>query len=234
MKNKFYYLFLIVFIYQTNFAQQFRAGFSGGLVATDIDGADSRDGDNDFHKLGFTLGGIVNTPINKKNTFQFEINFIQKGSMQPPDSNNMGYYKIALSYIEVPVLIKRRIYFTIRKKPVSKFDLEYGFSAGKLLQHSATGNNNYSLTSSKNAFNPFDISLLAGADYNISKNVYFCFRYSNSVIPAIKRNTPNLNFITYTFNKGNNMVFQFSFKFVFGGKAEDPAPVKVETETEQP
>lgn len=214
------YLFFLVLFFGELKAQRFNAGFSVGLCATHINGADTRDGDNDFHKVGFTAGGLVNTPITKKSTFQFEINFIQKGSTQPPDSNNNGYYKIALAYVEVPLIIKRRINFTIRKKPVSKVDLEAGVSFGRMISRSVVGSTNYNLPTPDKYFNKNDISLLVGANYNFSKNVYFCLRYSNSVIPAIKRNTPNINFITYTFNRGNNMVIQFCFKFVFGAAKE--------------
>lgn len=226
MKKNYFILSLLVFLFNSALAQKFNAGFSLGLCATDISGAGTRDGDSDFHKIGFTAGGLINTPINKKNVFQFEINFIQKGSSQPPDSNNNGYYKIALAYVEVPLLVKRHVTFTLKKKPVNKVDLEAGASIGRMISRTVVGNTNYNIATPDKLFNRTDISILLGADYNFTKNVYFCFRYSNSIIPAIKRNTPNLNFITYTFNRGNNMVFQFSFKFVFGG-------VKDETSTKE-
>ncbi len=218
MKHKTFLLFLLVVNLMQ--AQRFRVGFTGGLCVTDIDGADTRDSDNDFHKPGFTVGGILNMPLNEKRSFQFEINYIQKGSTMPPDSLNNGYYKIALDYVEMPFLIKQRVKFNLRKKPVTQLDLEGGVSVGRMIRHNVTGSTNYGIISSDNLFNKTDLSLLFGADYNFSKNFYFCVRYSNSVIPSIKRNAPNLNFITYTFNRGNNMVWQFSFKFLFSSVGE--------------
>ncbi len=208
-------------------AQKFRGGLSGGLVVSDIDGADTRDNDNDFHKLGFTAGGLVNAQISKKAIVQFEINYIQKGSMQPPDSLNNGYYKIALGYVEIPVLIKRQIYFNYKKKLVNKIDLEAGASYGRMIHRTVIGNTNYQISNTAPYYNLNDVSILVGADYNFTRNIYFCLRYSNSVIPVIKRNAIMPGFLTYSYNKGNNMVFQFSFKFVFGAVQGDDKPKEV-------
>ncbi len=205
-------------------AQTFKAGFGGGLVVSDIDGADTRDTDNDFHKIGFTIGGVVNTRIAKRTLLQFELNYISKGSLQPPDSLNNGYYKIALGYIEIPVLIRQQIYFNWKGKKINKIDLEAGVSYGKMVQRQVVGSSNYTLNNTAQYYNTNDVSVLVGADYNFTRNVCFCFRYSNSVIPAIKRNAIRPGFASYSFNKGNNLVFQFSFKFLFGGKEKAVAP----------
>ena len=207
-----------------SYAQRFNAGFSGGLVVSDIDGADTRDTDNDFHKLGFTAGGIVNTQLTKKSLLQFEINYIQKGSMQPPDSLNNGYFKIALAYVEIPILVRRQIYFNWKGKKINKIDLEAGASYGRMIQRKVVGNTNYTLSNTADYYNINDVSILVGADYNFTKNVVFCFRYSNSVIPVIKRNAIRPGFYSYAYNKGNNLAFQFSFKFLFGAKQQSERP----------
>ncbi|MBI3518467.1 MAG: PorT family protein [Bacteroidetes bacterium] len=217
-------LFVTILVTQQLTAQRFNAGFSGGLVVSDIDGADTRDTDNDFHKLGFTLGGVVNTQLTKKTLLQFEINFIQKGSMQPPDSLNNGYFKIALGYVEIPLLIRRQIYFNWKGKKINKFDLEAGVSYGKMVQRKVIGNTNYVISNTSDYYNTNDVSVLVGADYNFTKNVLFCFRYSNSVIPVIKRNNIRPGFYSYAYNKGNNLVFQFSFKFLFGAVQKTQLP----------
>lgn len=221
---KYILISAIILIVNNISAQKFNAGFSGGLVVSDIDGADTRDTDNDFHKLGFTAGGIVNTQITKKTILQFEINYIQKGSMQPPDSLNNGYFKIALAYVEIPLLVRRQIYFNWKGKKLNKIDLEAGISYGKMVQRKVIGNTNYVLSNTAQYYNTNDISILVGADYNFTKNVLFCFRYSNSVIPVIKRNSIRPGFLTYSYNKGNNLAFQFSFKFLFGAKQKTNTP----------
>jgi hypothetical protein len=226
LKSKYISVLFFLISFEIGMAQnqRFKAGFTAGLVATDVDGADTRDGDNDFSKLGFTAGLLLNTELSKKTALQLELNFIQKGSMQRPDSMNNGYYKIGFSYVEFPVLLKRHITFKVRQKPVTRIDLEAGASVGRMVSYQIINGTNSVLPPSNNLFNFTDVSLLAGADYNISKSVIFCLRYSNSIIPVIKRNTPNIHFITYTFNKGNNMVLQFSFKFIFKGKTVESIP----------
>lgn len=199
-------------------AQRFRAGFSLGTTISDIDGTDTVDHDNDFHKLGFTAGGLVNMRLNSKNVLQMELNYTQKGSLQPPDSNNMGYYKISLAYIEIPLIIKRRLTIKTSKRTIDKIDLEGGASFGRLISHKVLDGNNYVAASPNSLFNFTDISLHLGLDYNFSDNFYFCFRYSNSVIPVIKRNSLVRSTAIYTFNKGNNMVYQLGFKYVFSAK----------------
>ena len=212
-----FFVFILSFLNIAN-AQRFKAGLSAGLTATDVNGADGRDYDNDFNKLGFTLGGIVNSELNEKNTLQLEINYVQKGTMQRPDSNNNGYFKIALDYIEVPLLFRHHTHFTLFKKPVDKFDWEIGASFGRLVRLKEIQDN--SPLGSVPDYNKTDVSIFAGFDYNITSNVYLCLRYSNSVIPVLNKSSLPPYLYRYTYNKGNNMVFQFAFKFVFGGDEE--------------
>ena len=220
-----------VLLQQVIQAQQFRAGITGGLVATGINGMPTRDGRH-FHKLGFTLGGLVSTQISEKSVFQMELTYIQKGATQRPDSNNNGFYRIALDYVEIPIIIKRQVHFTKRQKSINRIDLGIGVSYGRMVYNSFYDQTNTLLTTSANYYNTNDISILAEADYNISRKVIFCFRFSNSIIPAVKRTALNPQFITYTFNRGNNMVLNFSFKFVFGGQKAETSPIKEEVTEE--
>src|SRR3974377_2085409 len=109
----FFWISFLIFFCEVAFvhAQRFNAGFSLGAVASDIHGMDQRDRDNDFNKLGFTVGGIVNTKVNEKNIFQMEINYIQKGSMQNPDSAHMDYYKFVADYVDVALLFRHHMKF---------------------------------------------------------------------------------------------------------------------------
>ena len=197
---------------------RFNAGITLGAVATDVKGMDLRDNDNDFNKLGFTVGGIVNSQITRNLALQFEINFIQKGSMQRPDSLNMGYYNLRLNYLEIPIMIKRKLHFYVFKVPNDRFDVEVGLSFAKLVY------SNYSVDNMSNylnpsTINPLDVSLLGGINFHISQNFLFNIRYSNSVMPPIKRDAQisNVNFLPYSFNAGNNMVFQFTLKYLLKG-----------------
>ena len=200
-------------------AQTFRAGFTLGATGTDINSMDTRDGDNDFNKLGYVFGGIVNTSIDKKNVFQMEINFIKKGTLQKPDSLNMDSYKLALDYVEVPLLLRHRMHFNIGKRSIDHFDWEFGASVGRMVRHVWT-KDGQEAPLDLNALNKTDVSLLIGLNYNFSATGSLSFRYSNSVIPAVKHNVIPTYLLPYDFNVGNNMVFQMSVKFVLGGSAE--------------
>lgn len=200
------------------FSQTFNAGLGAGLTVSEINGANTDPSRRGFHKLGVTAGGVANFRIAKKTLFQFEINYIQKGSMQPPDSLNNGYYKINLGYIEIPLLFRQQIFFNWKGKKVNKVDLEFGASYGKMFHRTVIGNTNYQLNNTEPYYNTNDVSLLAGVDYNFTNNICLNVRYSNSVIPAVKRSTLVNGLVSQTFNRGNNMVFQFGFKFLFTTK----------------
>ena len=211
---------------------RFRAGLSLGAVATDIPGMDTRDVDSDFKKLGFSFGGLINTQFSK-NTLQLEINFTQKGSQQDPDTLNEGYYRLNLNYIDIPLIFRHKIHVNIRKKPMDRLEVEGGVSVERLVGYSFTDATNYPGQVNKNAFNNTTASILAGLNFNFSQNLYFCLRYSNSFIPALKRQNIPLHLIRYAYNSGNNQVVLFSVKYVFGspnptvsdGKGSKPAGV---------
>lgn len=199
-------------------SQVFRAGFTLGAVSSDIAGIDSRNHTN-FHKLGFIAGGIINAELNKKNMFQMEMNYVQKGTLQPPDSMNNGYYKLGIDYIEVPFIIRHRVSFTLGKKKIERFDWEAGASIGRMVHHSWILDN-YPAPINLDNMNRTDASLLIGLNYNFSSHSCLNFRYTNSVIPAIKHGVIPAYLVRYYYNTNNNIVFQVSLKFIFGGSAE--------------
>jgi hypothetical protein len=195
---------------------RFRAGLTFGAVATDIPGTDTRDKDSDFSKLGLSFGGIINTRLNEKNTLQLEINYCMKGAQQQPDSNNQGYFKMALGYIEVPILIRHTLHMNIRRKPMERLELEGGFSGGRLVNAGFTDGMNYPQPITPGSLNSTDFSVLGGLNFNFTPNIYFTLRYSNSLIPVINRNDINPAFVRYTWNNGNNQVILMAIKYVFG------------------
>lgn len=224
MKKIIYFLFpVFAFTFGSNIsmAQTFRAGFSMGATGTDIDGMDSRDGDDDFNKLGFILGGIVNTSLGEKNMFQMEMNYIKKGTSQKVDSTstNGNSYTLALDYIEVPLLLRHRMHFNIGKKSIDRFDWEIGASVGRMVRQSWIKDGQQSPLDI-NTLNRTDASILIGLNYNFSSHAYLSFRYSNSIIPAVKHDSYPGYFFIYSYNTGNNMVFQMAMKFIFGGSAK--------------
>ena len=133
--NSLFAIFSFLFTFNTVNAQVFHAGFSAGATATDIDGMNTRGNGNDFNKLGYILGAIVNTSPNQKNTFQMELNYVQKGTLQRPDSMNQGYHKLAVDYVDMAFLLRHHIHFNIKQKPIDKFDWEFGASLGRMVRH---------------------------------------------------------------------------------------------------
>jgi hypothetical protein len=195
---------------------RFRAGISLGAVATDIPGTDTRDNDSDFKKLGFTFGALVSTELSAKNTLQLEINFTQKGAQQDPDTLNNDYFRLALNYIDVPLIFRHKLHLNIRRKPMDKLEIEAGASFDRLISYAYTDGTNYPRTVNPNTLNSTTASVLAGLNFHLTPHIYFTLRYSNSFIPALKRNSVPPAFYRYAYNSGNNQVVLFAVKYVFG------------------
>ena len=226
--RKFSFCILLISLgYNIAIAQRFKAGLLGGVSANDVAGTNTR---GCFHKVGILFGGLVNAELSKKNSLQFEINYAQKGSLQRPDSLNMGYFNLYLNYIEVPVLFKRQIHFMLWKKPMDRICIEGGASVSRLFSFKMRGEDNYDLSISESMFNKTLANVFVGLDFNFTPNFYFCFRYNNSVIPAVKRNALDWQFIRYTYNQGNNQNFQFTFKYVFGNFNQSQSEMPPKTE----
>ena len=224
MKPLILLILLTTIYWSKTSAQIFNAGIIAGTSMTDINGADKVDNDNDFHKWGFTLGGLVNAKISKSSLFQMELAYIQKGTYQPPQSDSMGNnisYKIALNYIDVSLLLKHKIKFNMNKEKVSKFGIEEGITFGTLVNDRYTLNGS-DLPIPNGTYNKTDLSLLLGINYDITSNFFLSLRYSNSIVHAISHTSNYFNFYPFaTFNKGNNLVFQLTLGYVFNKKKKD-------------
>ena len=205
-------LFVFLIITSTNsFAQRFIPGLIAGADATDIVGMDPRD--TDFGKGGFVLGGLVSTKLSEKNSLQFEITYIQKGSTQPADSsNNYVFNRIRFDYVEVPLMLKHKIKFNIKKKTVDRFYFEIGPSYGRLVRMNI--NQNGAIFTDGN-FRKNEFAINVGVGFAIVKNLYFNIRYSNSILPVMIHPELLNTFFWYTFNKGDNVLFAFTLRYVF-------------------
>ena len=174
-------------------AQDFNGGILGGLSTSEISG-DRLEGPN---KAGFYLGGFVNRYFTERSSVQMELDFIQKGSRENPDSSNAYQsYLLRLNYIEMPVHYKYDF--------VEKGTLEAGLSLGVLI-HSYELANGYEWTSGAD-FERFDLSFNIGAYYTIIQNLRINVRYSNSILPV----RPHAGGATWRANKGQyNEVLSF-------------------------
>ena len=156
---------------------------------------------------------------------QFEILYMQKGTWQPPiDSAHQDLYKLELAYIEVPLIFQHKFHIQVRSVSTDRFAFEFGPSIGALVHIEQNGLYYRDGTYISGYFNDgdykkTDISLNAGINYNFFNNFMFNVRYSNSIIPITKNKDVFGNFFRYTFNKGDNMVFSFSLRYLFGQPA---------------
>jgi opacity protein-like surface antigen len=220
MKRSIFFILLFTLFIIKAQAQGFHAGFMLGPAITDIDGADLTDNDNDFHKLGFSIGGLVDRQIGKHAFAQMELAFIQKGSSQPADLDSAGRYlfipyTINLNYLDISLLVKQGLGYS-KKSGFDKFGVEVGLTMGDLVGSSFKDS---TYTKQPININKFDLELLAGVYYNFTPGFYLDVRYSNSIIHAIPHQSNFQNFYPYfTMQKGNNLVFQLTLGFVFGNK----------------
>ena len=118
-----FFCFFLLLLTQSK-AQYFDAGVSFGIVGSQVDG-DSYGG---YNKLGFAANLWVSRSISKKWNATFGIGYIQKGSVKPKNisKNDYSYYKMALQYIEVPIVFNRQVY--------PKTVVEIGIVNSKLLK----------------------------------------------------------------------------------------------------
>jgi hypothetical protein len=174
-------------------AQDFNGGVLGGLAASEISG-DRLQGPN---KAGVYLGAFVNRYITPRSSFQMELDFIQKGSRENPDSaNNYESYLLRLNYIELPVHYRYDFH--------ERGTLEAGLSLGVLI-HSYEEANGYEWVSGPE-FQRTDLSFNIGAFYTIMERLRINVRYSNSIL-AVR---PHSQGQTYRWNKGQyNEVLSF-------------------------
>jgi outer membrane protein with beta-barrel domain len=199
------------------FAQRFVPGIIAGADATDIVGLDPRD--TDFHKGGFVVGGLLSTKLSEKNSLHFEITYIQKGSTQPADSsNNYVFTRLRFDYVEIPVILKHKIKFNINKKPIDKFYFELGPSYGRLVRMNINDNGNIF---TEGNFRKNEFSIHVGVGFSITNNLSFNIRYSNSILPVFIHPEQLNSFFWYTFNKGDNVGFLFTLRYMFGSEAKE-------------
>lgn len=231
---KILFFFFLIGCAESSLAQVFKPGIILGVAATDLDGTDLVDYDNDFSKAGFTGGGSLNIKLSEKNSLQFEILYTQKGSLKKHmDSLGNGYYKLNLDYVEIPLMFKHNIVFNINKKRIDNFYFEIGPSYGRLVQVKQEGTFDYA-GGYQNNFKNDEFALNIGLGCRLANHLYFDLRYCNSLAPVVNQHSNNFSSSSfwYTFNKGNNMVWAFTLRYVFSKEKEKKEVKEKETDAE--
>ncbi|MBN2273190.1 MAG: PorT family protein [Bacteroidales bacterium] len=151
-------------------AQRFQGGVLAGVTASQVDG-DSYGG---FNKIGLQGGVFVNTRFKYNFGAQLEIRYAGKGARKPTSSEDTEVYKLALHYIDLPLMLT----YTFKKKVI--FDL--GIVPGYLFAKNGEDNGGRLPQDFLVDYNIIDIAWLAGVNYKITENFIVNARYSYSLM----------------------------------------------------
>lgn len=202
LKNTTIFCLFFVLITTYLYAQEkkgFRGGVMIGAVASQVDG-DRLQG---YHKGGLQAGIYLTNKFNSKTGFTVEMKYIQKGSRSlfkidslTPVSND--YYKLRLSYVEVPFLFN----FYLKKK----FMIEGGLGFAYLfrVRQDIGGFGMTTIGKYERQFNKFEIPFVFGVAFYPIENFHIDFRTSYSILP-IREHPANQ---TFYFDRGqyNNLI----------------------------
>ena len=194
LMNRILFIFFLI-LSHICMSQEFNAGAVIGLNTSQVSG----DGLGGFNKVGLSIGGFINRKFNSLQA-QMELKYVQKGSREliNEDTYNDGY-KFQLNYIEVPLLIKKRI----QKNTMG----EIGFSFGQLLNWHESYNG---IDENRIDVKKIEYSILIGLEYKITEKIYANTRISNSISPI----RPHVSNQTYKWNKGQyNTSIAFSIYY---------------------
>lgn len=171
-----FFIIVLILVSGTTYGQQFSAGASFGVNASQVSG----DGYSGFNKAGISAGIFSNTKFTEKFDFQFEINFSEKGSRKNarPDKDDNDFFLLRMPYIEIPLMLQ------YHKK---KFTYEAGFSYSRLLSyHLEDEDGVLDLEPQLNQFNNSDFSFLLGINFDLTEHLKMNWRFNSSIIPFRK------------------------------------------------
>jgi hypothetical protein len=170
MKTKTFLLLLACMVGQGLRAQPFEGGIMAGFVASQVDG----DAYAGFNKAGLQGGVFIRTSFTRVFGAQLEIHYTGKGARKPVSSEDPEVYKVALHYLDVPVLMN----FNIRQVVC----LELGLIPGYLFAKGGEDNGGTLPEEYLVAYKNFDLATLAGIRFNATERLSASFRYSYSLL----------------------------------------------------
>ncbi|HNT41752.1 MAG: PorT family protein [Bacteroidales bacterium] len=181
------------------FSQGFKAGFTLGIAATQVDG-DTYGG---FDKAGPVAGVWVGRNLGNSWLGMMELRYAQKGSYAKTTVNEFnGYYRMRLHYFELPVMGGYRF--------VNGFQTLGGISLGYLAKAEEMTELGPFPEEDISAFNQFELAMLCGVEYNYSEHWAFGAFFSYSIFPI----RPYKGNITYRMNRGQyNQVVELLVRY---------------------
>lgn len=203
-----YFIVFFLFLFATSMqAQEFRGGVVAGIAGTQILG----DGYSGPNKAGINIGPYVNLALTDRASIQMQLEFMQKGSRENPDStNNFDSYLSRLNYVQIPIMFQYRYN--------EKFGFEAGGSYGVLV---SSYEENQGLTSpllTGKEYKDRDVSFHAGMHYYINDQLKAEFEFSHSLLSIRDFSTtgPTLLFNRGEYNHVLLLAVQYQINNLFG------------------
>ena len=189
-------------------AQKFSGSFFGGLSSSQVAG-DQLSG---FNKAGVIVGASVFLPVKSNLGVEMEIQFIQKGSRKPADSesNDLSYYRMHLNYVEVPFLL----HYSYSKR----FHFNAGFSIAQLLSSKEEDEGGEIPESQTLPFEKTEFAVCGGMYYGFNEKFFLDLRLSNSILPIRKIGEKKIGNIE---SGQYNSVLSFTLKYRIGFKQQN-------------
>ena len=155
-------------------AQKFHAGFTAGVIASQVSG-DRLAG---YEKPGFEAGGLVAAPISEKFDVSFQILYIQKGSKKNAnlEIGDASYYRMRLAYLEVPLQLQYNF--------SPKFRFEAGTALAFLVSsHEEDESGDLTGVIERKEFESIEWSILGSMNYMLWENFFLVLGAERSVLP---------------------------------------------------
>jgi len=178
--------------------------FSGGIELGAATSQVSGDALSGFDKFGLSAGPFIRTTFSEKSSAKLGILYLNKGSKKNADPDNLITYAIRLNYVEVPITYSYSI---------NNIRAEGGLAIARLVSSSELGTDGIE----RDFIFPFekmDFSVVLGASYYFSENIFVNGRWSQSIIPV--RKSPNVVNSASFYEAGMyNTAFQLMFGYEF-------------------
>ena len=201
-------LFAALSVFSSNVqSQEFRGGIVAGIAGTQVMG----DGLSGPNKAGICIGPYVNLALSDKTSIQMQLELMQKGSRQNPDStNNFHSYLLRLNYVQVPLMFQYQYN--------QYFGLEAGASYGVLFSSYEEVNGYTAPLISGEDFKERDLSLHAGIHWYLSDNLKAEFEFSHSLlyIRGQEVKGPTMFFNNGEYNHVLLLAVQYQIENMFG------------------
>lgn len=180
--------------------------FSGGIELGAATSQVSGDALSGFDKFGLSAGPFIRTTFSEKSSAKLGILYLNKGSKKnaDPDNGDLITYAIRLNYVEVPITYSYSI---------NNIRAEGGLAIARLVSSSELGTDGIE-RDFVFPFEKMDFSVVLGASYYFSENIFVNGRWSQSIIPV--RKSPNVVNSASFYEAGMyNTAFQLMFGYEF-------------------